>query len=86
MILGEISCVFVKFDDESCGQRQREKYKQLCNKYMAQNGTPLFKHRKEFSLSSRRGRVYSARASLLQFPLRLAYAQTGHKMQVNNCL
>ena len=79
---GEVFCIFVNFDDESCGQWQREKHKQLSSKYKAQNGTPIFKIEKEFYLSSRHGRVHAAKAKLYQFPLRLAYAQTGHKMQV----
>ena len=80
---GEVFCIFVKFDDDSCGQWQRKKHKQLSDKYKAQNGTPIFKIEKEFYLASRRGRVHAARAKLFQFPLRLAYAQTGHKMQVH---
>ena len=72
----------VKFDDEKTGIMQRQRRPIISNRYKEQNGTPIFKIEKEFYLSSRHGRVHAAKAKLYQFPLRLAYAQTGHKMQV----
>ena len=47
------------------------------------NGTPIFKESHDFNLGSKNGPIYAANAKLKQFPLRLAYAQTGHKMQVS---
>ena len=81
---GQVQYIVVKFDDESCGKRRRHEYRhKLSQKYLEQNGTPIFRHEQEFNLASRTGWKFSATAKLNQFPLRLGYAQTGHKMQVN---
>ena len=79
---GNVQYIIVQFDDPSCGQMQRERYPVLKNKYKEKNGTPIRKVDHEFNLSSQRGWSHASRAKLEQFPLRLAYAQTAHKMQV----
>ena len=79
-----INCIIVQFDLESCGQTQRAKYPGLAKKYAHCNGTPIFKHEHEFHLKTRKGGfVTGAKAKLQQFPLRLYYASTAHKIQVN---
>ena len=83
---GQVQFIIVQFDDPSCGQRQRDKYPTLKDKYAKKNGTPIGKMDHEFFLSSRRGWSHSTKGKLQQFPLRLAYAQTAHKMQVCDCL
>ena len=83
---GQVRYIVVKFDDESCGRSAREKakrYNTLSEKYLEQNGTPISRFEHEFNLASRKGWTFATKAKLKQFPLRLAYAQTGHKMQVN---
>ena len=81
---GQVQYIVVKFDDESCGKRRRHELRHiLSQKYLEQNGTPIFRVEQEFNLASRTGWKFSATAKLNQFPLRLGYAQTGHKMQVN---
>ena len=81
---GQVQYIVVKFDDESCGKRQRHEFRnKLSQKYLEQNGTPIFRHELEFNLATRGGWTSSSTATLNQFPLRLGYAQTGHKMQVN---
>ena len=80
----EIKCIIVKFDNPSWGQNQRLKYSGYAKKYERQNGTPIFRYEHEFQLKGRRGYSYAARGKLLQFPLRLNYAQTSHKMQVKS--
>ena len=79
---GHVQYIIVQFDDESCGQLQRERYPLLTEKYKEKNGTPICKVDHEFNLASRAGWTHASRAKLQQFPLRLAYAQTAHKMQV----
>ena len=80
---GMVYCIVVQFDDPKCGKLQRERHEKMSMKYKAENGTPMYKVEHEFQLASRRGWAHSAKAKLRQFPLRLCYAQTAHKSQVN---
>ena len=81
---GVLNCIIVQFDLETCGEKQRAKYPDLAKKYEKYNGTPIFRNEHEFQLKTRRGGFTNgARGKLLQFPLRLCYASTAHKMQVN---
>ena len=75
-----VECIIVSFDTETCGERQRNKYPTISHKYKEVNGTPIFRHDLEYQ-TGRRQRKHSSRAKLLQFPLRLAWAITAHKMQ-----
>ncbi len=74
-------CIVVKFDDDSCGQAQRKKYPLLSEKYKEENGTPIFRHELEYFIQSGR-KTHAAQAKVIQFPLRVCYASTAHKMQV----
>ena len=77
----EVICIIVQFDNELWGRNQRLKYPGYAAKYKSMNGTPIFRVEAEYFLS--RGKwATAAQAKLLQFPLRLNYAQTCHKMQV----
>ena len=75
-------CIIIKFDDETCGREQRLKYPALSNKYKESNGTPIFRQELEYQISSQTGKGHAARAKVIQFPLRISYASTAHKMQV----
>jgi hypothetical protein len=81
---GQVQYIVVKFDDESCGKSRRYEFRhKLSQKYLEQNGTPISRVELEFNLATRGGWTSCSTATLKQFPLRLGYAQTGHKMQVN---
>ena len=75
-------CIIVKFDSDSCGDEQRRKYPALSEKYKEWNGTPIFRQELEYFINSQRGKSHSAKAAVIQFPLRVCYASTAHKMQV----
>ena len=79
----QINCIIVQFDNPSWGKQQRERCPGYAKKYASQNGTPIYRHDHEYQLSGRNKKHgHAARGRLLQFPLRLNYAMTSHKMQV----
>ena len=81
MVKNPFDCIIVSFDDETCGQEQRKKYPAISEKYKGSNGTPIFRYELEYQLAGR-AKHHSAKAKVIQFPLRVCYASTAHKMQV----
>ena len=85
----DVNCIIVKFDLETCGAKQRAKCfarnGYLRKKYEALNRTPIYRIEHEYQLKTRHGNRMYAQATtgkLIQFPLRLYYASTAHKVQV----
>ena len=73
--INEIIAIIVKFDQASVGQKHRELYKSISDKYAKENGTPIFKMTFEYLRNSKR-------VKLIQFPLNLAHSSTAHSAQV----
>ena len=73
-----IEVIVVAFDDVNAGEQQRRKYPNISKKYENVRGTPIFRQELEYQTNNKQG----VRAKVVQFPLRLAWAQTAHKMQV----
>ena len=79
---GRVDSIIVKFDDDICGIDQRLRYPMLTEKYKNQNGTNIKRYSLEHQMTKTSGWRSAAKAKLVQFPLRINYAQTSHKMQV----
>ena len=72
--------VLVEFLREKSGKDLRRKRPDLLNKYPGRVVTPIHIYQQEFTLSSKKASG-SVTATALQFPLKLAFAATAHKVQ-----
>ncbi len=79
----KVHCIIVTFDNPEVGANQREKYSHISNLYKESTGTPIFKVEVQYQLPRGKGgsKQHTASGKLYQFPLRLAWAVTSHKVQ-----
>ena len=75
-----VSRVYVCFDNELSGKEWRKNFVILQKMYHPILGTPIDKIEFQYSLSKKQSAA-SANASATQFPLKLAFAATSHKIQ-----
>ena len=76
-----IHAIIVKFDDDKAGKRHQQRNERLSRKYENRNGTPILCQEVEYNIPARKG-VHAATAKIEQFPIRINYASTAHRMQV----
>ena len=77
----KVRYVMVKFNDPNSGKERRQKFETEKN-YPGENATPIEMIEFEFTF----GEQSSATATATNFPLRLAYASTAHKIQGHTVL
>ena len=75
---GEVCTMIIKFEHEWAGREMRNRNRGLAKKYPG--GTPIEKIKYPFSISKSQTGIINS-AYLIQFPLKLAFACTGHKIQ-----
>ena len=79
---GNIIAVIVTFDDPTVGNLQRARYKEVCKGFEEQNGCPIFRSSlKTQGRSNNSINSHGASVKITQFPLRLSFSSTGHKLQ-----
>ena len=77
-----IKAIIVKFDDPNVGEGQRLRYQDLCKDFSDDLGVPIFRSTLEYTGTSKNSmKPHGTRCRVTQFPLRPAFASTGHKMQ-----
>jgi hypothetical protein len=75
---GSIAKIIIEFKNENAGKQNRAKNSQLSSKYP--RGTVIEKVSFSYSLS-KKATAGSSRATVIQFPLKVAHAITAHKIQ-----
>ena len=82
---GSIKEVLVSFHDVDCGKEKRKNLVALQQRFPGENVTPIELMEFQYTLS-KKGKSGSASATSLQFPIKLAFAATAHKVQGStNC-
>ena len=76
-----IYAIIVRFDDEGAGKIQRLKHPKISSRYKEVNGTPIFREELDYQISSKKGYSQAVTAKIKQFPIRINYASTAHRMQ-----
>ena len=77
---GSIKRVHVHFYDMDCGKERRKNFVALQERYPGKHVTPIDLIEFQYSLS-KKNKISNATATAIQFPLRLAFAATAHKVQ-----
>ena len=72
----KLKAIIVAFDNKDTGIKQMRDHQNDCLQYKDQNGVPIYRTTLEHSLKSG-----GARGKTTQFPIKLSWATTCHKLQ-----
>ena len=80
--IDQVASIVIFLDDPKAGENQRQKYSRISHKFEDQNGCPIFKDEYKYQItSSKTGKKHTPEATIIQFPMRLAWASTAHGVQ-----
>ena len=79
--LGKVRFLLITFDNPNIGKCQRDRLKFLTAKYKDTGLTPIEKVNFSYTLGNV-SKNHAARASLLQFPIKLCWAITSHRVRL----
>ena len=78
---GRVRYVLIQFDNPSIGMDQRRKFGHLISIRKHPNLTPIERFHFSYTLGDVR-KDHAARATVMQFPLRLSWSSTAHKVRL----
>ena len=74
--------VIVTFDNPEAGLEQMKRHSSDCYQYEKQRGVPIYRTTQRYQIPHRKNfKTHGAMCELKQFPLKLAWALTGRKVQ-----
>ena len=73
----KVKAVIIEFDNPEVGLQHRKEHFNDCSRFIEQNGTPIYRSCLEHTMKKNGG----AKGKTIQFPLRLAWSSTAHKLQ-----
>ena len=79
----KVRYILITFDNKKVGRLQRQKFKFLNSKCNLTDATPIERVSFSYTLGDT-SKNHAARATVLQFPLRLSWALTSHKVSTNH--
>ena len=72
----KLKAVIIRFDDPEAGKMQRLEHQHDCHPYANENGTPIYRKTLDHTL-----KLGGGKGKTIQFPIRLSWASTCHKLQ-----
>ena len=76
-----IKFILVEFKSESVGKEKRKKYPQFAKKYPGKLCTPIGLQESHYNIEGKKQTKSAARATAINFPLKLSFSCTSHKIQ-----